>query len=166
MNEPTAGRPIVPDGYGLPENNDTLLDWNYIDEQMHAARNYWVCTATLEGVPAATPVWGVWVDNRLYLDGSPLTRRGRNIAQNPRVVVHLESGDHVVILEGEAHILPGAPERVLAERVAAAYTDKYADSGYSPAPEQWDQGGLVIFTPHTALGWTQFPQDMTRWKIK
>lgn len=166
MIEPASGRPKVPEDYGLPQNNEGLLDWNYVDEQMHAARNYWICTATLQGVPAATPVWGVWVDNKLFFDGSPLTRRGRNITQNPRVVVHLESGDHVVILEGTARILTSAPDRDLAERVAEAYADKYADSGYSPEPTQWDHGGLFIFTPETVLGWTQFPQDMTRWTIK
>ena len=48
------------------------------------------------------PAWGAWVDGALYFDGSPETRRGRNLAQNSSIVVHLESGDEVVILEGEA----------------------------------------------------------------
>jgi nitroimidazol reductase NimA-like FMN-containing flavoprotein (pyridoxamine 5'-phosphate oxidase superfamily) len=166
INQPTAGRPVMPKDYGIPENEEGLLPWSYVEDHMRAARNYWISTASSSGIPAATPVWGAWVDGKFYFDGSPETRRGRNIAQNARVVVHLESGDQVVILEGEAHILPGAPDRATAVPVAAAYTEKYAEAGYSPTPEQWDQGGLVIFTPSTAMGWTQFPRDVTRWKIR
>jgi Pyridoxamine 5'-phosphate oxidase len=163
--QPKAGRPIMPDGYGVPENNKDLLPWSFVEEKMVEARNYWVATATKSGHPAATPVWGAWVDGKFYFDGSPQTRRGRNIAQNPRVVVHLESGDQVVILEGKARIFSGAPERALAEKVAAAYSAKYSASGYSPTPEQWDAGGLFVFEPETAMGWTQFPKDVTRWQL-
>ncbi len=163
---PRAGRPRMPDGYGVPDNNDDLLPWSYVDEKMGAAKNYWFATASRDARPAASPIWGVWLDGKLYGDGSPETRRGRNIAQNPRTVVHLESGDQVLILEGKARILPGAPERPLAERIAAAYTAKYGPLGYSPTPDQWDAGGLLIFEPETILAWTQFPKDVTRWKIK
>ncbi len=165
MAEIKVDRPIMPDGYGVPEDDASLLPWSYVEERLTAARNYWIVTASATGEPAATPVWGVWLEGLLYFDGSPQTRRGRNIAENPRALVHLESGAEVVILEGQARILNSAPERSLAERVAAAYTEKYAADGYSPKPDQWDQGGLFIFTPAKALGWSQFPQNVTRWKV-
>lgn len=164
--QPVAGRPKMPDDYGVPETDEGALPWSYVEERMAAARNYWITTASQRGKPAATPVWGVWIEGRLYFDGSPVTRRGRNISENPRVVVHLESGDQVVILEGSARILSSAPERALAEKIAAAYTQKYAAAGYSPAPEQWDHGGLFIFEPVMGMGWTQFPNDVTRWKVR
>lgn len=164
--QPAAGRPIVPDGYGIPENEEGLLPWSYVEERMSAAKNYWIVTANRAAKPSVTPVWGAWVDGKLYFDGAPQTRRGKNIRQNPQISVHLESGDEVLILEGEATIYQSAPERSLAENVAGAYRDKYAQYGYSPAADQWDQGGLHVFTPHKALAWTQFPTDMTRWIIK
>src|SRR5512133_1543967 len=105
---PKAGRPKMPDGYGVPEHNETVLAWDYVDGRMQASMNYWIITASTSGRPAATPVWGAWLDNKLFFDGSPETRRGRNISQNSHVVVHLESGSEVVILEGEARILSGA----------------------------------------------------------
>jgi general stress protein 26 len=163
--QPQADRPVVPDGYGVPEHHEGLLPWNFIEERMAAARNYWVCTASQDAKPAATPVWGVWLDGKLYFDGSPQTRRGRNIRANPQVTVHLESGDQVVILEGAADILTGAPERALAERLSQGYTAKYAESGYSPGPESWDGGGLFVFTPEKGLGWSKFPEDLTRWTL-
>src|SRR5512146_543866 len=85
VRKPVAGRPVMPKDYGVPENDENLLPWSFVEERMAAARNYWVATATRDGKPAATPVWGAWVEGRLYMDGSPETRRGRNIAQNPRV---------------------------------------------------------------------------------
>lgn len=163
IRQPRAGRPVMPDGYGVPENNQDLLPWSFVEQRMREAKNYWIGTANSDGRPAATPVWGAWVDGRLYFDGAPQTRRGRNIRENPRVVVHLESGDQVVILEGRAVILDGAPERALAEKVAEAYRAKYASLGYSPTPDQWDAGGLFIFEPEKGMGWSEFPKNVTRW---
>lgn len=161
-----TSRPKMPDDYGIPENNDALLPWSYVEDRLKAARNYWIATVGAKGAPAVTPVWGVWVDGKVFFDGSPLTRRGRNIAKNPHVVVHLESGDQVVILEGRARIYTSAPEPSLAGRVAEAYRQKYAADGYSPTAEQWNEGGLFVFEPDTALGWTKFPEDVTRWALK
>lgn len=163
--QPRTGRPVMPDGYGVPESDAGTLPWSYAEEKLIAARNYWISTASEEGKPAATPVWGVWHAGKLYFDGAPSTRRGRNIQENPRVVVHLESGDQVVILEGRCRILESAPERALAEQVAAAYTAKYAADGYSPKPDQWDAGGLFVFEPRMGMGWTSFPADVTRWEF-
>jgi hypothetical protein len=82
------------------------------------------------------------------------------------VVVHLESGDEVVILEGEASAV-GKPERALAERLAAAFTAKYGATKYEyrPPPEQWDDGGLWSTRPRVAFGWSDFPADTTRWRF-
>jgi PPOX class probable F420-dependent enzyme len=165
VSEPKIDRPIMPEGYGVPATNEGALPWSFAVERLEKARNYWITTASADGKPAATPVWGVWLDDKLYFDGAPSTRRGRNIQDNPRVVVHLESGDEVVVLEGEAVILQGAPERELAMRVAKDYSAKYADQGYSPKPDQWDQGGLFIFTPKMGMGWSKFPDNVTRWKF-
>jgi nitroimidazol reductase NimA-like FMN-containing flavoprotein (pyridoxamine 5'-phosphate oxidase superfamily) len=165
VSQPEVGRPVLPDGYGVPENNDGLLPWSFVEERMTAAKNYWIATANREAKPAATPVWGVWVAGKFYFDGSPETRRGRNMAENPHIAVHLESGDQVVILEGMAQML-GKPDPQVAEQVAAEYRRKYANFGYSPTPDQWDQGGLVELTAEKAIAWSQFPTDMTRWKFK
>ena len=165
QSTPRVGRPRFPDGYGVPEHTETLLPWSYAEERLTASRNYWIITVDPQGRPAATPTWGVWVEGRLYFDGAPTTRRGRNIARNPNVVVHLESGDEVVILEGTAEILSGPPDLAVAEKVAAAYSAKYAPD-YTPGPDAWDAGGLFVFTPRVALGWTRFPEDTTRWELQ
>lgn len=169
MNEknlPKAELPHFPEGYISGEGGQEKLSWEYVQQRMQAARNYWIATASPMGKPAATPVWGVWLDDRLYFDGSPETRRGRNIAANPQVAVHLESGDQALMLEGEARIYSLPPERDLAERIAAAYSEKYAQDGYAPEPGQWDEGGLFEFVPAKVIAWTNFVKDPTRWRFK
>jgi hypothetical protein len=161
---PQASRPIMPDGYGVPQNIKGLLPWSFVQERMEEARNYWIASVNPKGRPHAVPVWGVWLDEKLYFDGAPDTRHMRNIAANPAVAVHLESGDQVVIIEGEAGAA-GKPERSLAERLAAAYSRKYAASGYSPSADSWDEGGLYVVEPSKAFAWTKFPDDTTRWQI-
>jgi hypothetical protein len=104
---------------------------------------------------------GVWVEGRLYFDGSPDTRYARNIAENPAVALHLESGDDVVILEGVCNACE-KPSPRLGVKGARAYTAKYAALGYVPAPDQWDNGGLFVITPLMDLAWTKFTDDPTR----
>src|SRR5919201_4134359 len=98
--EPTRSRPLLPKGYGVPASEAGMVAWSWAVEQLERARNYWFSTTRPDGRPHAMPAWAVWLDDALY--GSPETRRGRNLALNRAIVVHLESGDHVVVLEGEA----------------------------------------------------------------
>jgi nitroimidazol reductase NimA-like FMN-containing flavoprotein (pyridoxamine 5'-phosphate oxidase superfamily) len=102
----------------------------------------------------------VWVNGRLYFDGSPQTRHARNIAANPFISLHLESGEKAVIVEGTARELK--PARELAVKVAQAYTGKYAAAGYSPQLDSWDAGGLFEITPHTVIAWNSFTDDPTK----
>jgi nitroimidazol reductase NimA-like FMN-containing flavoprotein (pyridoxamine 5'-phosphate oxidase superfamily) len=163
--EPKRSRPVMPAGYGVPEEDAGLLPWSWAVERLEKARNYWFSTTRPDGRPHAMPAWAVWLDGVLYLEGSPETRRARNMTINPNIVVHLESGTEVVILEGEARE-SGKPDRSLAERLAAAFAAKYAQSHeYRPTPDQWDEGGLWAMRPRVAFGWGQFPKDVTRWRF-
>jgi hypothetical protein len=162
VTAPTRSRPVMPDGYGVPEHDDGMMDWSWAVERLTTAKSYWFGTTRPDGRPHAMPAWAAWVDGALYFDGSPETRRGRNLAQNSSIVIHLESGDEVVVVEGEA-VLTGKPESGLAERLAAALGAKYGPT-YVPTPDTWDEGGLWVLRPIAAFGWTEFPKDVTRWR--
>jgi hypothetical protein len=165
QREPHRSRPLLPSGYGVPESEDGMVPWSWAVEQLRQARNYWFSTTRPDGRPHAMPAWAVWVDDALYFDGSPETRRGRNLARNPAISVHLESGDQVVILEGEA-LEAGKPDEGLAQRLVAAFEAKYgASHDYHPAPTTWDRGGLWVLRPTVAFGWTEFPKALTRWRF-
>lgn len=160
--EPSGSRPVLPGDYGMPSTNEGLLPWSRVVEQLESEKNYWVCTADKNGKPHAAPVWALWLDGKLYFDGHPKTRWGRNLLANPQIAIHLESGDHVVILEGVVSELP-TMDRELAEKVASAYGAKYEVK--FPSAEDLVTRGMWLLKPSVALAWDAFPTTLTRWKF-
>ena len=158
---PRAERPGLHPAYGIATDEEGLLPWSWVSGQMERSRNYWVCTTRPDGRPHAMPVWGVWVDATLWFSTGDGSVKARNLAADPRVAVHLESGDDAVIFEGVAD------RRVLDtgvhERVTAAYAAKY-DMAPSelPGPDGW-----YALRPTTAFAWQErdFPNTATRWRF-
>jgi nitroimidazol reductase NimA-like FMN-containing flavoprotein (pyridoxamine 5'-phosphate oxidase superfamily) len=130
---------------------------------MTAAKVYWISTVDPKGRPHATPVDGLWIDDRLYFGGSPATRRNRNLAANSAVCVHLESGSEVVILHGEADELRSISHD-LAVRLSEASFQKYA-YGHKPEEYEASPGGTFVFRAGVVYAWKNFPRDVTRWRI-
>lgn len=159
MQTPKISRPHFPKGY--VENPKATLSWDYVTEQLTSAKNYWLASVHPDGRPHVVPRWAVYVDGKIYYDGSPETRHARNLTTNPQVTLHLESGDQALIVEGASKEF-GKPPLELAEKIAAAYCAKYTQFGYSPKPNQWDEGGLFVFTPRKVLAWTNFMDDPTK----
>jgi hypothetical protein len=152
MLQPRAEAPRMPRGYGVPTDGSgaELLPWSWAEEQLANARNYWVCTTRADGSPHAVPVWGVWLDGAIWFGTNPESAKGRNIARDPRVVVHLESGDDVVILEGGVE-----PPAAVPQQVAEAYEEKYGHRVER----------LFSLRPRVAHTWTEqdFARNATRW---
>jgi nitroimidazol reductase NimA-like FMN-containing flavoprotein (pyridoxamine 5'-phosphate oxidase superfamily) len=147
---PRAERPIIPE-YGIPEDVDGVLPFSYLDERLAAAHDYWVASVRPDGRPHAVPVWGVWLDGVLFFGGGKRTRKARNLAANPEVVVHTESAAEVAIVEGRAREVSEEDEQ---RRVDDAYEAKY---GMRHGPTVW------AVAPRVAFGWTTFPDTVTRW---
>jgi nitroimidazol reductase NimA-like FMN-containing flavoprotein (pyridoxamine 5'-phosphate oxidase superfamily) len=158
MGEPFARRPQVPHYYKFSQDPEGLLPWSYAVERLVAARNYWIATCRPSGAPHTTPLWGVWVDDVLYLDGSPETRWGRNLAANPQVSVNLESADDVVIVEGDAEFC--VTDDKLAQQIIDAWTAKYGRLVPEPADED---GGVVTVRPRRVRAWHDALLDGTVW---
>jgi nitroimidazol reductase NimA-like FMN-containing flavoprotein (pyridoxamine 5'-phosphate oxidase superfamily) len=161
---PVARRPPSPGkAYGVPKDQKGLLPWSHVVERMTQAQHYWVCTVSAQGRPHATPVDGIWLDDRLYFSGSPDTRRHRNLAENSSVCIHLESTSDVVILHGEAHEFR-APDRDLALRLSQASQQKY---GYEPKPADYENstGMYCVFKPQVVYAWKALLKDVTRWDV-
>ncbi|MBE7472761.1 MAG: pyridoxamine 5'-phosphate oxidase family protein [Anaerolineales bacterium] len=152
---PQPGRPHIPD-YGIPASIEGTLPWNHVEERMTKARNYWVGTVGPEGRPHVVPTWGVWVEGTLYFGGGPDTRWSRNLAANPHVAVHLESGDDVVILEGTVGRITD-PTQPIVTRIDDAYEAKYQMRHGVP---------FWVLRPRVAFAWSRFPDNATRWRFE
>jgi Pyridoxamine 5'-phosphate oxidase len=164
MSVRIEGRPDLPEGYGVKEDGP-YLEWASVEDWLVEATEYWLATTRPDGRPHVVPRWGVWLDERFWYDGSPLTRHARNISANPACALHLESGTTVTIIEGTAR--PSEPiVGELGQRLAAEYARKYETLGYAPAADAWsgdDAGGMCVLTAAKGLAWSQFPQDLTRY---
>src|SRR4029079_16763461 len=109
--EPRRRRPPFR-GYGVPDTEEGMLAWSWATERLESARHYWVATTRPDGRPHSMPVWGIWLDGAFFFGSGRNSAKSRNLAANPAIVVHLESGDETVILEGLAEpVLDGEVER-------------------------------------------------------
>lgn len=159
MPDPKISRPKLPKGYA--DNPASYVTWGWVAAQLTESKNYWLCSVRPDGRPHVVPRWGAFLDNKFYYDGSPETRHARNIVENPHVSLHLESGTQVIILEGTSQPA-GRPDPEFAKRLAEAISGKYGNQGYSPKPDQWDEGGLYVFTPRQCIAWTVFFENPTK----
>jgi len=159
MQTPKISRPKLPKGYA--DNPASYVTWDWVVEQLTQSENYWLASVRPEGRPHVVPRWGAFIENKLYYDGSPETRHSRNIVTNPHVSLHLENGYKVVIMEGNS-VPAEKPPLEFAKQLSETMTHKYAAQGYSPKPDQWDEGGLYVFTPSQCLAWTSFYENPTK----
>ncbi|GAC1471000.1 MAG: pyridoxamine 5'-phosphate oxidase family protein [Chloroflexota bacterium] len=158
--EPTAGRPIAPPSYPFARSTAAMLPWSHAARRLEQAQNYWLASVRPDGRPHVTPLWGVWFDHVLFFDGAPATRWARNIAANPWVSLHLESGDDVVILEGLVDDV--VTDTDVAVRIVAAWETKYGRLHPDPAGS-----GVFRLRPRTARAWSDSSlKDGTRWTFE
>ena len=143
---------------------DDPLSWPEVAARLAVARNYWLSTTAPSGAPHAAPVWGAVLDNTLYLYTERRTVKARNLAADPRVVVHLESGDDVVIVRGTAEDA-GAPAQVpdVVRALSAKYTAE-ADRQYLPEADP-DFDVVYAIRPRSAMMWrlADYEASQRRW---
>ena len=140
------------------------MTWAEVAGRLAAARSYWLGSTTASAAPHAAPVWGVVTGETLYLYSERSTVKARNLAADPRVVIHLESAEDVLIVRGVAEDL-GTPAMV--PSVVAALAAKYTrpqDRQYLP---DHDPGFDVVYAlrPQSAMAWRldDYEASQRRW---
>lgn len=164
MREFKRMRPKMDVGYGVSTDEAGMLEWAWVDEQMTAARNYWIISTRKAGAPHAAPVWGVWIDGVFYWSTSENAVKARNLLNNPQVIVHLESGDDVVIMEGRAAVIDQAKEAEMMKRITGAYAIKYE---MPDAAEAFSGGLAFALAPSVVMAWREsdFPKTAARFEF-
>ena len=145
--EPRRRRPPFKD-YGVSESAKGMLGWDWASERLERSRNYWISTTRPDGRPHAMPVWGIWLEDAFFFSTGRESAKSRNLATNPTVVVHLESGDEVVILEGRAEQVL---DDELGRRVSEVYWPKY---DFTPDTSGEADRWLVV-RPKLAYAWNE-----------
>lgn len=150
-------RPTFAPGYGISSEMTGLIPWSDVEAEMAAARNYWIATVTPDGKPHSTPIWGVWQDGRLYFGVDAESQKSRNLAAEGAAVVHLESGDDVVILHCHVH---AEKDPATVAHVLAAYAAKY------DLPDGFSFDPVLVAVPQKGFAWREadFPTTATDYR--
>src|ERR1700759_2174719 len=66
------------------------------------SRTTWLSTLNEDGRPHVTAVGAVWLDGTFWFQTGAGTRKGRNVARDPRCSVAVSVRDADVVIEGDA----------------------------------------------------------------
>lgn len=166
--EPTATRPFMP-GYGVvaADEGRGLLAWSWVERRLADTHDYWLATVRPPApdrpapAPHVMPVWGVWLEGRLWLSTSPGSRKAANVAANPAVAITTGDPREPVVVEGTAVVVTGSAE---IGRFADAMDAKY-ETDYGP--DFYAENVTVAVTPVTVFGLDtdDFTGTPTRWRF-
>jgi hypothetical protein len=110
-------------------------------------------------------VWGIWWQDAFWFSTGPRTRKSKNIAADPHVVIGTEKADEAVILEGTAEEIK---DRSAWKELAQIYNSKY---GGDVEPLLMASAGCVFrVKPQMAFGQDEhaenFTDAATRWQFQ
>lgn len=164
MQPPVAGRPFMP-GYGvLPATEGSgLIAWAEAERRLTVSHDYWCATVRPDGAPHVMPVWGVWLDGRLWFSSSLRSRKARNLAVEPRCTLTTDDAADPVVLEGVAERIP---DRAAIGAFLDAVNAKY-DAGLTPDFLDPAVNGSFAVRPVRAfaLNHDDFAGSPTRWSF-
>ena len=100
----------------------------------------WLATINPDGSPHVTGIGAEWVDGTFWFVTAETSRKGRNLARDPRCTLSVATHEFDLVLEGEAH-------RVTDPATVAAMADHFNDDGW---PCRVDESGEAITAPFSA----------------
>lgn len=100
----------------------------------------WLATIDEDGSPHVTGVGALWVDGAFWFETGEQTRKGRNLARDPRCTLSVAARDFDLVVEGEARKVT---ERALVEAMAR----RWAEGGW---PARVDESGQAITAEYSA----------------
>jgi hypothetical protein len=132
----------------------------------------WLTTLDADGGPHVTGIGAVWVDGAFWFETGERTRKGRNLARDPRCALSVSTSAFDLVVEGDAvKVTDPATVAELARRWAAdGWPCRVDESGValtadfsapSAGPPPWSVYRITARAA-TALG-TVEPGGATRW---
>src|SRR4051794_670191 len=128
---------------GLPP-----VDWTVVVDKLDAksapapdapnSRTTWLATVNEDGTPHVTAVGALWLDGTFWFQTGATTRKGRNVARDPRCSLALSIRDADVVVEGDA-------ARVTEPAAVARIAKAWADQGWPAEPDKSRSGITAPF---------------------
>ena len=135
------------DLYGLP-----VVDWERVvarldrglelDPETAGPRpnTCWLATMNGDGSPHVTGVGALWVAGTFYFTTGERTRKGRNLARDPRCSLSLATDEFDLVVDGNAALVDDPA-------VVADTAGRWADQGWPASP---DKTGIALTAEYSA----------------
>ncbi|MBI5088090.1 MAG: pyridoxamine 5'-phosphate oxidase family protein [Actinobacteria bacterium] len=135
------------DLYGLP-----LLDWSRIEARLAhgisqapgtggpGRHTFWLATLNADGSPHVTGIGALWAEGTFWFETGEHTRKGRNLARDPRCTLSVATDQFDLVVEGTAH-------RVTDPTAVAARAADWAADGW---PAEVDASGVALTAEFSA----------------
>jgi hypothetical protein len=135
------------DLYDLP-----LLDWSQIEAGLDkgitqvpdsGGPNRHTCGLTTfnsDGSPNVTGIGALWVDGSFWFETGERTRKGKNLARDPRCVLSVAAHDFDLVVEGTA-------SKISDPQIVAAMAARWAADGW---PARVDDSGQALTADFSA----------------
>ena len=169
------------DLYHLPP-----VDWSTITDRLDTGftqapgtggpnrHTCWLTTIDPDGAPHVTGIGASWLDETFWIVTGMTTRKGRNLARDPRCSLSLATEQFDLVVEGEANLVDDSAtvERLAVKAAEEGWPARVDDSGTaitadysapSAGPPPWHVYRITARTA-TALA-TVEPGGATRWRF-
>lgn len=100
----------------------------------------WLATTNADGSPHVTGVGALWVDGAFWFETGGGTRKGRNLARDPRCVLSVATEEFDLVLEGDARRVADPP-------TVARMAGLWAAGGW---PAEIDATGTALTAEYSA----------------
>src|SRR5262249_46394000 len=129
-----------------------LLEWKRVEAQLGAGytqapdtggpnrHTSWLATINADGSPHVTGVGAGWGDGAFWFETSEATRKGKNVARDPRCTLSVALHDYDIVLEGEAR-------QVRDRATVARMAERWAAGGW---PCRVDDSGVALTADFSA----------------
>ena len=100
----------------------------------------WLATVNHDGSPHVTGIGAIWVDGAFWFETGEGSRKGRNLARDPRCTLSVATHEFDLVVDGEAHQVRDRP-------VVAAMAERWAAAGW---PARVDETGEALTAEYSA----------------